>query len=45
MDEKLEARMKEFYKGLSETKEKYEGNSGAERCFCRHRRTLVGVGV
>lgn len=44
-DKKLEAKMREFCKHLSKTKEKYEGISDAERCFCKHRRILAGVGV
>lgn len=37
--------MKEFCKHISRTKEKYEGISDAERCLCKHRRILAGVGV
>ena len=44
-DKKLEAKMKEFCKHISRTKEKYEGISDAERCLCKHRRILAGVGV
>lgn len=44
-DKKLEAKMGEFCKHLRKTKEKYEGISDAERCFCKYRRILAGVGV
>ena len=44
-DEKLEAKMRESCKHLSGTKEKYEGISDAERCFCKNRRILAGIGV
>ena len=37
--------MRESCKHLSGTKEKYEGISDAERCFCKHRRILAGIGV